>query len=156
MNFTGTITGRLISSELKFSQGGGKPFWRGRIAVNHKRKNPQTNAYEDSGTTWVSATVFGHLAENAANRLQDKMLVTAAGRMETREWDKDDGAKGQSLEMVADTVSEAVAPWPDKNNTPAPSPAPASNGWGSSTGAWGGAPAAGGTWGTPDPNQPSF
>lgn len=144
MNFTASITGNLVKSELKFSQQG-KPLWRGRVAVNHKRKNPQTNAYEDSGTSWVSVTAFGHLAENAANRLHDKMLVSVSGRMETRAWQKDDGTEGQSLEMIADTIAEAVAPWPDKNVTP---PATAQS---APADPWSGQPSnSAGSWGTPE------
>lgn len=144
MNFTASITGNLVKSEFTFSKAN-KPLWRGRVAVNHRRKNQQ-GTYEDSGTSWVSVTAFGHLAENAANKLQDRTLVSVSGRMETREWEKD-GNKGASLEMIADTLSEAVLPWPDKNNT-APSAAAQS----APSDPWTGQPSntGGGSWGTPE------
>lgn len=145
MNFTGTITGNLVKSEFKFSNAG-KPLWRGRVAVNHRRKNQQ-GTYEDSGTSWVSVTAFGHLAENAANKLQDKTLISVSGRMETRAWKKDDGTEGASLEMIADTLSEAVLPWPDKNNSAPSTPAASAP-----SDPWSGQPSntGGGTWATPE------
>lgn len=146
MNFTASITGTLVKSELKFGQSG-KPFWKGRVAVNHKRKN-QEGRYEDSGTSWVNVTAFGHLAENAANTIHDKSLVTATGRMETRAWQKQDGTPGESLELTADTVGNAVAPWPDKNNAPAQSqPAPQADPWNGNYG---------GGWETPNQGEVPF
>lgn len=152
MNFTGNITGTLVKSELKFGQSG-KPFWKGRVAVNHKRKNQQ-GAFEESGTTWVNVTAFGHAAENAANTLHDKTLVTASGRMETRAWQKQDGTPGESLELTADTLGAAVAPWPDKNQRPTPDQ---TQQWGGGqSDPWAGQSPGGGSWDTPQNNQPAF
>lgn len=163
MHFTGTIRGNLISSELRFTHDG-KPIWNGRVAVNHKRKNRDTGSYEDSGTTWINITAFGYLAENAAETLNDKNIIEASGRMETREYTKKDGNQGSSLEMVADSLGAAVLPWPDKNKVSAPSapsaPAqPAADPWGQQNTAadpWGGQPSNSSDWGTPNNGQPAF
>lgn len=142
MSFNASITGRVTQEpELKFGQSG-KAILSLNVAINHRRKNQQTGQYEDSGTTWMRVTLFGAQAENAADRVRAKDMVSAYGRVETREFQKKDGSKGASLEMVADEVGVTVPRWVEKNNNaPATQSAPQPDPWS--------APASGGTWGTP-------
>ena len=90
---------------LKFSNDG-KPRFSFSVAEGHRRFNKQTNEWEDTGTTWWAVTVFGKDAENLADVIAEgqKQLVTIAGRSSTREYDKQDGTKGTSLDVIADHV----------------------------------------------------
>lgn len=142
MSFNASITGRVTQEpELKFGQSGGKAILSLNVAINHRRKNQQSGQYEDSGTTWMRVVLFGAQAENAAERVRVKDMVSAYGRVETREFQKKDGSKGTSLEMVADELGVTVPRWAEKNTQPAQS-APSDP--------WAGAPSTGGSWATPD------
>ena len=89
---------------LQFSQDG-KPRFSFSAAESHRRFNKQTNAWEDTGTTWYSVTVFGRHAEDLADIIQEnaKQQVTVSGRMETRAYEHN-GEQRSSLDVIADHV----------------------------------------------------
>ena len=89
---------------LQFSQDG-KPRFSFSAAESHRRFNKQTNAWEDTGTTWYSVTVFGKHAEDLADIIQEnaKQQVSVSGRQETREYEHN-GEQRSSLDVVADHV----------------------------------------------------
>lgn len=111
---------------LQFSQDG-KPRFSFSAAESHRRFNKQTNAWEDTGTTWYSVTVFGKHAEDLADIIQEnaKQQVTVSGRMETRAYEHN-GEQRSSLDVIADHVGLI-----HRAQTPqhAPQPAPAAS-WG--------------------------
>ena len=73
------------------------------LAENHRRKNPQTNEWEDSGTTWWRGKAFGRTAEAIAEAVTTKGIsLLLAGRSETEEWEKRDGSKGSTLVLLID------------------------------------------------------
>lgn len=68
-------------------------------------KDPQ-GTWKDGGTTWFNITMFGGAAEALDLQItasQGKGRVTFAGRMNTRDYEKD-GQQRQSLDVVADFV----------------------------------------------------
>ncbi len=73
-----------------------------RLAVNSRRK-------DDSGQ-WVDKpnyfdiTVWGAQGENCAQYLAKGRPVAIDGRLEWREWETQDGAKRQAVDVVADNV----------------------------------------------------
>ena len=89
---------------LQFSQDG-KPRFSFSAAESHRRFNKQSNAWEDTGTTWYSVTVFGRHAEDLADIIQEgaKQQVTVSGRMETRAYEHN-GEQRTSLDVIADHV----------------------------------------------------
>lgn len=91
--------------ELAFSNDG-KARLNFSVAENHSRLDRNTNTWVDEGVTWWQVTVFGKLAEALADTLREgaKQRVSVGGRSKTREYDKNDGTKGSSLEVVADHV----------------------------------------------------
>jgi len=124
---------------LQFSQDG-KARFTFSVAESHSRFDKSTNAYKDTGTTWRRVTVFGKRAETLADVIQEgaKQQVVVIGREETRDWQKDDGSKGSSLEVVADVVG--IIPSPTQQ-------APATQqqqGWGQEPAGW------------PETNTPPF
>lgn len=109
VTFTGNVT---QDPELKFAASGTAVLAL-NVAENHSRRNKDTQQWEETGTTWRRVTVFSAKAEALAEVLRkgDRVLVT--GREETREYAKQDGSKGSSLEVTADTV--AIVPKTNRN-----------------------------------------
>lgn len=98
-----SFTGRLAQdAELRFTPNG-KAVASLNVAENHSRKNSQTGEFEDTGTTWRRVTVWGKRGEAIAD-LKKGAVVLVQGREETREYEKQDGSKGYSLEVTADVV----------------------------------------------------
>lgn len=143
-----TFTGRVTQEpELKFGKSG-KAFLSLNTAENHRRKNQQSGEWEDSGTTWRRVTVFDAHAENIADQVRKGSLVLVVGRQETREYEKQDGSKGSSLEVLADEVGVLIPKWAPKNESPAHSqPAPQADPWNGNYG---------GGWETPNQGEVPF
>lgn len=106
-----TVTGRAAQdAELRFTPSGAT-VWEMNVAENHRYKDKQTGEWRDSGTTWWRVKAFGRTAEALAEaRIAKGTLLLVTGRSETREYEKRDGTKGASLELIADTV--AIVPTP--------------------------------------------
>lgn len=102
VSFQGSI-GKV--RDVAFSQDG-KARLNFSVAENHSKMDRVTNQWVDEGVTWWQVTVFGKLAESLADVLREgaKQRVSVGGRSKTREYDKNDGTKGSSLECVADHV----------------------------------------------------
>lgn len=89
---------------LKFGQDG-----KARIsfsAAETARIKDQSGNWGDGGTTWFNVTLFGGAAEALDIQItaaQGKGRVVFAGRMSTRDYEKD-GQQRQSLDVVADFV----------------------------------------------------
>lgn len=90
-----------------------------RVAVNHSRKDKATDQWQDTGTTWISISIFGKNAEPAAAHLAKGDAVHINGQLVTREYEKKDGTKGSSLELEYATVSKLI---PAQTNHVAPKP----------------------------------
>ena len=107
------------------------------VAESHSRFDKQAKEWKDTGTTWRRVTVFGKRAETLADVIREgaKQQVVVIGREETREWTKDDGTTGSSLEVVADIVG-LIPTGPAKQQQADTWAAPATN-----SGGWGNGPA---------------
>lgn len=55
-------------------------------------------------TEFIQVVAWDRLAEVTANNLQKGRLVYVEGRLQQREYDKQDGSKGQATEIIAGTV----------------------------------------------------
>lgn len=152
MSIQASITGRLTGDpELRWTPGG-KAVASLSIAVNHRRKN-QAGEYEDSGTTFLRASLWEYQAEQAADQLRKGQLVTARGRIETRTWTDKDGQQRDSLELQVDDIGAVIAKYPPKGQSqPASSPGGFGGAPQSQSDPWGGQPSGGG-WDTPSAAQ---
>lgn len=152
MSIQASVTGRLTADpELKWT-GTGKAVANLTIAVNHRKKDQQGN-YQDTGTTFLRASLWEYQGEQAAELLRKGQIVTARGRIETRTYTKQDGTEGSSLEMIVDDIGAVVQKYPPKT-TPSTD---ASQQWGGGhVDPWGASPAPAADWGTPDPSRPAF
>lgn len=98
MSNTITIQGRIaMDPELRFAASG-TAFCNISIPDQKRRKNDAGEWEDASATTWFRVTVFNEAAEALAEASKgDEVVVT--GRLITREWQKDDGSTGSSLEV---------------------------------------------------------
>ena len=96
-----TLVGRLTRDpELRTTQGG-MSITSIRLAVTSRTK---------TGDQWVDVpnyfdvTVFGRQAESAAQYLAKGLRCGVDGRLQWREWTDRDGARRQTVEVVASDV----------------------------------------------------
>ncbi len=73
-----------------------------RLAVNTRRKD-EAGQWIDK-PNYFDITVWGQQGENCAQYLAKGRPVAIDGRLEWREWEAQDGAKRQAVEVVADSV----------------------------------------------------
>jgi len=73
-----------------------------RLAVNTRRKD-DAGQWADK-PNYFDIVVWGQQGENCAQYLAKGRPVAVDGRLEWREWEAQDGAKRQAVEIVADSV----------------------------------------------------
>jgi len=73
-----------------------------RLAVNTRRKD-DAGQWADK-PNYFDVVVWGQQGENCAQYLAKGRPVAVDGRLEWREWEAQDGAKRQAVEIVADSV----------------------------------------------------
>ena len=96
------LTGNLTRDPELRSLPSGMSVCNLRIASNTRRKGAW-GEWEDM-PNYFSVTVWGAQGENCARFLSKGRPVALDGRLEWREWQGQDGAKRESVEIVADSV----------------------------------------------------
>ena len=96
------ISGNLTRDpELRRTQSGMAILGFG-VAVNDRRRNPQTGEWEDYAN-FVDCTMFGNRAESLSNILTKGMKCAIEGKLRWSQWEKD-GQKRSKLEVIVDEV----------------------------------------------------
>ncbi len=96
------ISGNLTrDSELRGTQGGTIVLSFG-VAVNERRKNSATGAWEDY-PNFVDCTMFGARAEKLAQYLTKGCKVAIEGRLRYSSWTRDDERRSK-LEVIVDEI----------------------------------------------------
>ena len=95
------LTGNLTRDPELRSLQSGMSVCSLRIASNSRRK--ENGEWVDK-PNYFSVTVWGAQGENCARFLAKGRPVCIDGRLEWREWQGQDGAKRESVEIVADAV----------------------------------------------------
>ena len=98
VNISGNLT---RDPELRQTQGGMSILSMG-VAVNDRRKNPQTGEWEDYAN-FVDCTMFGPRAEKVAKYLAKGTKVAIEGKLHWSQWEKD-GSKRSKLEVIVDEI----------------------------------------------------
>ena len=98
------------------------------VAVNEKRKNPETKQWEDA-PSFIPVTVFGKQGENCDKYLSKGSKAAVEGRIQTGSYTNKEGQKVYTTEVVASNV-EFLSP---KSEKPAAEPAAEPNGFSSLT-----------------------
>ena len=98
VNISGNLT---RDPELKTTTGGTSVLTFG-VAVNDRRKNPQTGEWEDV-PNYVDCVVFGSRAEPLSRFLSKGSKVAIDGKLRWSSWERD-GERRSKLEVITDEV----------------------------------------------------
>jgi single-strand DNA-binding protein len=74
-----------------------------RLAVNTRQKDASTGEWGDK-PNYFDVTVWGNQGESCAQYLSKGRPVGVDGRLDWREWEAQDGAKRQAVEIIAESV----------------------------------------------------
>jgi single-strand DNA-binding protein len=89
-------------AELRY-MASGTPQAKFSLAVNNRRRNQQTNEWEDQ-TEWFNILIWGDTAERVSQYITKGKQLYIEGRLQTRSWDDDSGQRHYMTEVVAQTV----------------------------------------------------
>lgn len=96
------LIGRLgRDPEMKYTPSG-TALTTFSVATNRTWTNGDGTPHEE--VDWHAVTAWGVLAETCNQYLGKGQLVYVEGRLQTRTWETDDGAKRSKTEIVADTI----------------------------------------------------
>lgn len=128
VNISGNLT---RDSELRATAGGVQVLRFG-VAVNDRRRNPESGEWEDY-PNFVECVMFGARAEAVGRYLLKGTKVAIEGKLRYSSWEKD-GQRRSKLEVIVDEVefmsraqqadAGGYAPAPAPQQVPAPAPAP--------------------------------
>lgn len=98
-----SITGNLTREpELRATAGGTQMLAFG-VAVNDRRKNPQTGAWEDV-PNFVDCIVFGSRAEAVSRFISKGSKVAIEGKLRFSAWENNEGQRRSKLEVIVDEI----------------------------------------------------
>jgi single-strand DNA-binding protein len=97
------MTGNLTKDPELRSLPSGTSVCELRIACNTRRKDSASGEWTDK-PNYFNVKVWGAQGENAARYLSKGRPVAIDGRLEWREWEAQDGAKRQAIDIIADSV----------------------------------------------------
>lgn len=88
--------------EMRYTPSG-QPVTQFTVAVNRNYKN-QAGEWQEE-TEWFRIVAWGPLAERTAEYLRKGRKVYVEGRLQTRQWEGQDGQKRYTTELIANTVT---------------------------------------------------
>ena len=92
------ITGNVTKDpEMRYTQNG-KSICTFSVATSYGKDDKKQATYHD-------IKVFGDMAENVAKSIGKGNRVTVHGRLEKSTYDRKDGGKGTSVDIIADSVA---------------------------------------------------
>lgn len=102
------ISGNLTREPVLRATNGGTQVLQFGVAVNDRRKNPQTGEWEDV-PNFVDCTTFGKRAESLARYLSKGAKVSIEGKLRWHSWETDSGEKRSKLEVIVDDLEFMTA-----------------------------------------------
>jgi single-strand DNA-binding protein len=96
------VIGNLGRDPEKRYTADGRPVTRFSVAATTRRRE-RDGEWADH-TEWFSVTVFGRQAETLAERVAKGTRVYVEGRLESRQYETQNGGKGFSLDVIANDV----------------------------------------------------
>ncbi len=97
------ISGNLTRDPELRASGSGTQILRFGVAVNDRRRNPQTNEWEDV-PNFVDCVMFGSRADALSRYLSKGTKVTVEGKLRYSSWEAKDGGRRSKLEVVVDEL----------------------------------------------------
>lgn len=117
-----TVTGNLTADpELKFTPGG-HAVANFTVASTPRTFDKQTNEWVDGDPLFIRCSAWRTLAQNIVNSLGKGQRVTVVGTLRVRNFDRDDGSKGTSVEMSVDECGPSLKYATAKVSKNAPAP----------------------------------
>lgn len=105
---TVTMQARVVDDpELRFAPSG-VAVAKIRCVASSRRKNKDTDEWEDGDKFWIWVTCFKQMAENVAESVTKGQLINVVGKIKTDEWEDKDGNKRSAPSMIADTIGPAL------------------------------------------------
>lgn len=98
-----SISGNLTRDPETRATASGMPVLTFGVAVNDRRRNPQTGEWEDY-PNFVDCTMFGTRAEAVGRYLAKGTKVAIGGKLRYSSWQAKDGSKRSKLEVVVDEL----------------------------------------------------
>lgn len=103
-----TVVGNLTADpELKYV-GSGTPVASFTVASTPRSLNRQTNEWEDGEAMFIRCSVWREYAENVTESLSKGMRVVVTGKLQVRNYQRQDGSQGTSIEMQVDEVGPSL------------------------------------------------
>ncbi|UPK75025.1 single-stranded DNA-binding protein [Nocardioidaceae bacterium SCSIO 66511] len=103
-----TVVGNLVDHpELRFTPSGAAVA-NFRIASTPRQFDRQSGEWKDGDTLFLSCAVWRQAAENVAESLEKGMRVIVQGRLKIRQFERQDGSRGQSTEIDVDEVGPSL------------------------------------------------
>lgn len=113
------ISGNLTRDPEVDTTVNGNSILKFGVAVNDRRKNPQTGEWEDVAN-FVDCILYGKRAEPLSKLMHKGMKVAIEGKLRYSSWEKD-GQKRSKLEVAIDEV-ELLQQKQNQNYSTAPEP----------------------------------
>lgn len=96
------VSGNLTRDPELRQTTSGMPVMGFGIAVNDRRKNPQTGEWEDY-PNFIDCTLFGARAESVVRFLTKGSKVAIEGKLRWSQWERD-GQKRSKIEIIVDEI----------------------------------------------------
>lgn len=96
------VSGNLTRDPELRKSGGGTQILSFGVAVNDRRRNPQTGEWEDY-PNFVDCTMFGSRAEAVSRYLSKGSKVAIEGKLRYSSWERD-GQRRSKLEVIVDEI----------------------------------------------------
>jgi single-strand DNA-binding protein len=104
-----TVRGRLTADpELRFTPSG-KAVCNFTIAASERRKNPQTDEWEDGDKCFLRFSFWNEIAENICESLLRGQEVVATGQLYQRDYETKEGEKRIAYEVKGRDIAAAVS-----------------------------------------------
>jgi single-strand DNA-binding protein len=99
-----TVQGRLVADPV-VKQGRSGPFTTFRVAQSERHPDRgEPGRWTDSEPSFYDVSVFRGMGENAARALRKGHPVLVTGKQRIRQFRRDDGSYGASVELFADSL----------------------------------------------------
>lgn len=108
MSSTVTVLGNIGADAERRETANGTPYLTFTVADSRSKQNA-AGEWETVNTTWRRVSTFKGVDYMAA-RLVKGARVVVTGSEELRTWDKEDGTKGYSLDVMAHNIDVVSAP----------------------------------------------
>jgi len=96
----------VADPELRFAATG-VAVGKFRVVASNRKQNEQGEGVDDK-TLWLNVTCFKQLAENCAESLRKGDIVSVTGKLQTDEWQNEQGEKRSQIVLIADSVAASL------------------------------------------------